>query len=297
MGALFSLSKTATSFCLDASEVALLIFGVVLVIGIVGEVAKSDRWKKRLRIFEFMVIIGVAGELIADGGIFLFSRHLQTISEAELSGLNKQAADAYKEAEIARKEADSFDFDIAKANKAAADALERAARAQENLGNANRDAALAEQHAAEANRTAEQERLARIKIEERLSGWRLDTQAQARILEKLKPYSGTPFDFAANPAEYKFMDTVDEILRSARWSRQTPKADNPLINLLLEGKASINFSSGITIEFAQERLKDFGPAAEVLVKALIAEGIPAKGHVVTQGSEPNAIHIVIGKRE
>jgi hypothetical protein len=128
------LSKSETSTLLGISEIALLGFGVVLVIGLVGEVAKSDKWKKRVRLFEMLVIIGVAGELIADGGVFLFSRHLQTISEAEYSGLNKQAADAYKQAEVARKEADSFELDIAKAKKQAADALDRAAKAEENLG-------------------------------------------------------------------------------------------------------------------------------------------------------------------
>jgi hypothetical protein len=73
---LFSLSKSATSICLDASEIVLLVFGIVLVIGLVGEVAKSEKWKRRVRLFELMVVFGVAGELMADGGIFLFSRHL-----------------------------------------------------------------------------------------------------------------------------------------------------------------------------------------------------------------------------
>ncbi len=83
MSALLSLSRSATSSALDASEIALLIFGIVLVVGLIGEVAKSERWKKRLRIFELMVIIGVAGELVADGGIFVFSSHLEAITEAE----------------------------------------------------------------------------------------------------------------------------------------------------------------------------------------------------------------------
>ena len=32
---------------------------------------------------EFLVILGVGGELIADGGIFLFSERLQVIADAE----------------------------------------------------------------------------------------------------------------------------------------------------------------------------------------------------------------------
>jgi septal ring factor EnvC (AmiA/AmiB activator) len=73
----------------------------------------------------------LAGELVADGGIFLFSRHLQTMSEAEFAGLNKQAADAHNEAGTAHKEADSFKRNIAEANERAAEAEERAAKAEE----------------------------------------------------------------------------------------------------------------------------------------------------------------------
>lgn len=46
-----------------------------------------------------LVIIGVAGELFADGGIFLFSRHLQTIADL--------TQEAEKSAEGAAKAADS----------------------------------------------------------------------------------------------------------------------------------------------------------------------------------------------
>ncbi|MGA8222527.1 MAG: hypothetical protein WB780_12805 [Candidatus Acidiferrales bacterium] len=80
------------------SEIALLLFGVMLVIGLVGEYAESEKWKKREKIFKLLVIIGVAGELFADGGVFLFSAHLQTISDAEVATLNKEAGEARRDA-------------------------------------------------------------------------------------------------------------------------------------------------------------------------------------------------------
>jgi hypothetical protein len=98
MGTLFSLSKSATSIALDISEVALLLFGILLVAGLIGEYAKSERWKKHVRVFEMLVIVGVAGELLADGGIFLFSSHLQTIADTEIAGLNNGAAQLRKQA-------------------------------------------------------------------------------------------------------------------------------------------------------------------------------------------------------
>ena len=57
-------------------EGLLLAFGVMLVIGLIGEYSKSGLWKLSTRTLELMVIIGVAGELLADGGIFLLSRRL-----------------------------------------------------------------------------------------------------------------------------------------------------------------------------------------------------------------------------
>ncbi len=55
MGALTSLSKPVTLWALDASEVALLLFGLLLVVGLVGEGAKLDKWKARVRAFQLMV--------------------------------------------------------------------------------------------------------------------------------------------------------------------------------------------------------------------------------------------------
>src|SRR4051794_33411321 len=81
-------SRSATSSALDISEVALLIFGILLVLGLIGEY--SPRWKLRLKLFETLVIIGVAGELIADGGIFVSSKHLQAISDFETARLQSE---------------------------------------------------------------------------------------------------------------------------------------------------------------------------------------------------------------
>jgi hypothetical protein len=106
MGTLFSLSKSATSIALDTSEIVLLLFGILLTVGLIGEYAKSERWKKHVKTFEMLVIIGVAGELLADGGIFLFSSHLQTIADQEIADLTVTAGNAKASAETAAKAAD-----------------------------------------------------------------------------------------------------------------------------------------------------------------------------------------------
>jgi hypothetical protein len=104
-----SLSKDVTSLALNAAEVALLLFGALLVLGLVGEYSESVRWKRYVKIFELFVILGVAGELVADGAIFLLSSHLQTLSDGEVARLNVDA-------ESANATAKKFESQIAEAN-------------------------------------------------------------------------------------------------------------------------------------------------------------------------------------
>lgn len=101
---LFSLSKSATTSALNWSELILLIFGIVLVAGLVGEYKTPEPHSRRMKFFEMLVIVGVLGELLGDGGIFLFSKQLQVISEIEIAGANKNAGDA-KDSAIAAQHA------------------------------------------------------------------------------------------------------------------------------------------------------------------------------------------------
>jgi hypothetical protein len=144
---LSSLSKHATSLALNASEVALLVFGVLLVIGLLGEYSKSERWKRYLKAFELLVILGVAGELVADGAIFSLSAHLQTLSDVEVARLHNaaesanataknfesQIADANAKAEIAHRDAESFRLDITKAQGSASNAEAEASRLKQKM--------------------------------------------------------------------------------------------------------------------------------------------------------------------
>jgi hypothetical protein len=87
MGALTSLSKTASSFGLAFSEWALLVFALTVVVGLIGE-HKLEWWHIRYKLFALLIAIGCSGELIADGAIFFFSRRLEIISNLEIAQLN-----------------------------------------------------------------------------------------------------------------------------------------------------------------------------------------------------------------
>src|SRR5262245_45545559 len=120
---LFSLSKSATSLALDCSELLLLISGVVLVVGLVGEyrIPETSEWCKRCAA---VVIIGVLGELIADGAIFVLSSHLQAINDIEVAELNNEAGEARKTAAETAERQKNSDILIANANKRAAEATQ-----------------------------------------------------------------------------------------------------------------------------------------------------------------------------
>jgi hypothetical protein len=103
MGYFFSLSKSTTVICLDLSEWALLVFGALLVVGLVIEY-RAAHGSRLMKIGEMLVIIGVLGELLGDGGIFVFSNQLQTINESEISGVKNVTAELNKAANDAKLE-------------------------------------------------------------------------------------------------------------------------------------------------------------------------------------------------
>lgn len=148
-----SLSKPFTVAWLSTSEEYLLVFGIILVVGLVGEFwidhksKKYSRVKKRKRLFEILVIAGVAGEIIADGGIFEFGDHLQDLINVEVAQLNREAGNARKSAGIAEKEA-------GQANEMAAKNELEAKRAGTNAAASYERAAVAEKEAAQANQLA-----------------------------------------------------------------------------------------------------------------------------------------------
>jgi hypothetical protein len=175
-----------------------------------------------------------------------------------MAGPARHRLDQAKDAEMVRLKNDSasFELDIAKANKGAADALERAAKAEENLGNAKKDAAQALQHAADANRIAEEERLKRVQIEERMKPRSLKPGAQA--VSALKAYKGTEYTFSsvfADEESITLLKQLDSILLSVGWTRVKPPHAYPAINVYGQEQdfaVPSGLSSGIKISVDSE---------------------------------------------
>jgi hypothetical protein len=97
---LISFSKPATESALDASEILILLCGLILAIGAAGEYIEEHgtlpewmKWSRRPKmVFVWMVALSLAGEFVGDAGVFVFSGHLQTINDGEYAALNKEAA-------------------------------------------------------------------------------------------------------------------------------------------------------------------------------------------------------------
>jgi hypothetical protein len=225
MGTLFSLSKSTTSDGLDISEIALVIFGILLVIGLIGEYAKADRWKKHVRLFEMFVIIGVAGELFADGGIFLFSKHLQTIDEAEIAEVTAKLGNAKELAEGAESASKVAKDNSGAAVKSASDALTMATGARQeadtfenDIKSAKKQAAEAESHLADALKQAADAARELAEYKARNAPRRLTADQQAFIATHLS-YPNEHVDLAWNGSFEKgqFAADIEKALKMARW--------------------------------------------------------------------------------
>lgn len=138
------MSKQYVSSLLLGGELLLLITSLLVVIGLIGE-SRSDAWipaperKKRWhKRFVLFVTIGVGGELIADGIVFLSSHRLQAIQEVELTELSSTAANA---------------------NEKAGEAYERASGLEKQTEKLRADAAIALQKQREAERETEKLRV------------------------------------------------------------------------------------------------------------------------------------------
>jgi hypothetical protein len=257
MGTLFSLSKSSTSIALDISEIALLLFGVLLTVGLIGEYAKSERWKRHVRTFEMFVIIGVAGELLADGGIFLFSSHLQTIADQEIAELTKEAGDARDSAHGAALDAAGAKGSAERANAAAGRAKERADAVAKVAAN-----------------------LARQLRKQDLRGHLFDnTKLRAKFKTTIAPFKGQQFDIRFCPlhdSEIAFLSLkLFDIMSAAGWN-------------LRAHSRGLGCSTGVIIVLDPRSPDSTKTAASALQKALFEIGLATS-------PEANLIHFSAGR--
>jgi hypothetical protein len=304
----FSLSKSATSTALDVSDIVLLVSGALLLFGALGEYLEDHkrlprwmRWPKL--IFEIIVAVSLAGELIADGGVFVFSHHLQKLEGADIDALERKSAKALDDSNAAIGEAKAASDEAAAAKlessnaKGIANASDRLARGtrkeadsfEGDIVSAKTQAADAESHLAEALRSAVE---AKTELD-RLKSPRSLTDMPG-LLSALGRFRGTSYTFTevfADEDSAHLLRLIDEVLQEVGWNRViTPAIGTPALTVAGSGDFTLTvlttIASGVrvVIEFPDgyEALRSlpadkepmYARAAEVLDVALFASISP-----------------------
>jgi len=293
------LSKAATEWLLALSEVSLLVFGILLVVGLIGEFKeellrrKLIRWFGRknirltfglrpfIKICELFVIIGVAGELFADGGIFLFSHHLQTISDKEVSVANERAEAARVKAALVESNNLSLEVSIrqlARQYDQSTNALEVAtvrlkqseialASASNQVAKTEQSRAGLEKQIADANRIAGLAAKSAEASGQKLQDRRITPQQREIILKELKGF-GELFEVhfsSGDPEIARYASDIIEVMKAAGFNVQPHTA----INLILAGVPTV----GLSITVDPKRLP---PNAILMQSVLNKAGVQAK---------------------
>jgi hypothetical protein len=269
-----------------------------------------------------LIVVGVTGEFVADSFVSKADGFVQKFDEILLAdaqrktGLaSERAASAFDRAAKTEREASQENERAAKTEQQASEENERAAKALKAAEEARRNAeglelqiaqaderaARADQNAAEANRQAEQERLARVKIEQQLAPRVLTEEQQRRIKEKVGLFLGTPYELLVDPEPeaISLITTIDTVLRSAAWlDKESEKKEFRFTFTLPSGsKVEQSYFSGIFIQITDALSRKYGKGAEKLVEALRAEGLNAElSRLPANDPSPNTIHIAIGSK-
>jgi hypothetical protein len=182
-------------------------------------------------------------------------------SGQKIAELNKQAEGLRSEAESARK-------DIAAAQVEVAKASERAANA--------------ERETARLNKIAEEERLARVKIEDRLRPRRLSQQQREAIRGAVSAFRGTEVHLTTVVSDSdgsQYAKDFEDVLSQARWHITSSAA----------GVFVAPLPVGVVIQVGDAH----NPAAVALQQVLRAQGIDAGGSLVA-GMEPGTVGLLVG---
>jgi hypothetical protein len=166
---------------------------------------------------------------------------------------------------------------------------EKIALANERAAEANERASNNEKEAAQLRKLAEDERLARVKIEEKLAWRNLSAEQWTRLIAKLQAFAGQPFEvttYMDDPEAVNFATIMLNKLVSSGWN-----------HVRIQQVLGFRLFVGVVVHVASSRASDFRNAAETLASALIAEGITAEVKMLPEeGTHSNIMQIFIGKK-
>ena len=175
---------------------------------------KTEGWRSRLgRLSLLILIAGLAVEL----GALIRTNNL---AGQEIALLNGVAADARLRAANAEGIAKGFDLKIADSRRDAEIAKEGAAQANERASANEREAARLRAEAERLEKEAEDERTARVKIEDNVA-WRTINDAQRKDigtrLSRFAPQLAECSFLSSDMEAFSFSADLADALRAARW--------------------------------------------------------------------------------
>ena len=331
-----SWSKSTVEANLRTSEFVLIVSGLVLLIGIVGEYYTDKERKKWLAVFQIMVILGLFVELLADAGVFVFSERLQKLEGADIQALDKKAREAGERADnalgklrTALDRAETADVTSkaavdksGKAERSASSALDLAKGARQEADSFEKDIVLAKEQAATAeSHLAEARKLAADASAElkRLESPRSLSNV-SELVEALKPFKGTEFTFASvysDNESFQLLKQIDLVLGQAGWKRVKQSVLNlgipalqisgreDLVNTNASAAVHIEVDSPEAVETLNSLPKDKLPSqvrAAVLLNEAISshlsppEVLKQENRVSVSHGSSTVIRIIVGKK-
>jgi hypothetical protein len=159
------------------------------------------------------------------------------------------------------------------------------------VASANEKAAEATARAAEANRIAEEEKLARVKLETRLAPRRLSAESQEAVVNAIKRFTPQSFDilsYADDPESTRLANDIYAILQRAGWLDES-SSNSWLFTLI----------TGVVVEFAPSKADTVGLAGNALALALRKEGVGATAQPRADDDkekQPEKLRIKVGKK-
>lgn len=222
------MNKPELESALSVLDTLILISGVLVAVGILGEVGFGLRhWalNRRLRALQQVEEMG---------------------HQTELARLATESAKASRDAEEARKDTAAWSARIAEA----------------------------EARAAEANKKAEEERLARVRIEERLAPTRrLSPEQQQSLVGRLKSFAGERFwvitetnDWDRGSEQVRFSEQLSATLVAAGWTQDSRRFSDQNVGLPIFRRVT---TRGVEIGYPN------GSVDELRVAQALASGLAA----------------------
>jgi hypothetical protein len=295
-----------------AFSVGLFLTTLMVVVGLIGEYREGDWWKRKIHIFEILVVLGVAGEMVTETGAFWYSLRLQSIEETAITAAQKTADDSRLAAGRLGVTVDNFQgFVVQKENEADAQfnklksyveaenekdtaLIAQLDKDKDTLDKARDDAAASEASAkkvlADMTSELEAQRQVREKMLAVMAARELSNAQIANVAKAVTQFGGQSFTVTTYWDSKEPLGLANKIataLIAAKWQYDNEGSKGMMLGGI----------EGVQVYVHPEASSNAKSAADVLVAALNAEGISTVLRQQNSPGHPNEkLYINVGAK-